>query len=143
MSPVVYHGYRDDDGNLLSNMIGVDFELYSANVRRQFGDIIFAESFVAIRNFLADIQNTKIGERFEFKSKEGVIAMSFIRQEATLRIAGKAPTDESPWTSYSDFQTRLEREFETQVSFYCNFPIGKVPTVVNQMDSILNAINSS
>lgn len=139
--PVVYHGYYGDDGALLSNMLGVDFELHTEGFSRQVGDIIFVESFVRVREFLANVKSAKVGESLDFKTKERVVAMSLSRQEATLRIAGQFPTDESPWVHYSDFQSELERRFETQVSFYCNFPFDKTPAVVGQMDKLLQAID--
>ncbi|MCA9178554.1 MAG: hypothetical protein KDB14_29035 [Planctomycetales bacterium] len=124
-----------------SNLIAADFELTSGDVSRIVGDYIVFNEFVELREFLTRAETAKIGEAVRFTSKEKVVALTLTRQEATLRIAGQFPTDESPWVHYSDFQSELEKRFETQVSFYCNFPFDKTPAVVDQMDKILQAID--
>lgn len=123
-----------------SNLVMADFELVSGDISRKVGDGVFVNAIVELRDFLAGAESAKIGETLEFTSEEKVVAMRFTRQDATLRISGKTPTDEYPSACYSDFQSRLEREFETQVTFYCNFPIDKIPAVVEQLNSILQVI---
>lgn len=139
--PRQYLDFNHDDAPA-SNLISAEFELTSEEISRRVGDCIYVNAFVELRNFLANANTAKIGENLDFSSEEKVVAMRFIRQEETLRISGQTPTDEYPSVYYSGFQDKLKTKFETQVHFYCNFPLHKVLEVVDQMDRILQIIGN-
>ncbi|MDB2686675.1 hypothetical protein N9Y42_05645 [Mariniblastus sp.] len=131
----------DNDSSPEDNLILANFELTTGDIVRLHGDHIFVRDFFELRNFLVNAETAEIGATIRFASEDQIVALDITRQETTLRLSGQNPTDDVSYSQYSDFQSSLEKQFMTRVLFHCNFPLGKVSAVVDQMNQILQAID--
>ena len=140
--PNLYLQFNDED-TLTSRLLRAIFELNTDGFSQRFGDHIYLKSFVALRDYLSNVQTAQIGDTLEFKSEEEVVAMTFTRQKTTLRISGRIPNDGYFEAMHGDSQARLEKRFARQLIFYCNFPLRNVPKVVDEMSHILRVIENA
>lgn len=130
-----------DFGN--DNLLMAVFELVSRGLSRKAHDCIYEDAFVALRDFLANAATAKIGSDLEFNSEEEIVAMTFTRQEMTIRVSGRVPCDGYLEAMHKDSQLILESQFHTQAVFYCNFPLKNIPVIVDEMSRIIQVIEDS
>lgn len=140
INPDLYLDF-DKEGTPLENLVRADFQLTSEILSHGATDHIYVRSLVELRKFLTDINTMDAGAMFEFMSEERMVSLTFTRQDSTLRISGQIPNEGYPAMMYSDFESRLEKEFEIQFSFYCNFPLINVSEVVEQITRVLRIID--
>lgn len=133
----------DEEDTPTSTLLSATFELNTDNFSQQYGDHIYLKSFVALRDYLRNILAAPISDTLEFKSEEGVVAITFTRQNTTLRISGRIPNDGYFEDMYSDSQAMLEKRFTHQIVFYCNFPLENVPKVADEMSHVLQVIENA